>query len=499
MGATPPSLLQRFRRSFAAKLVVLLIIFAVVPALVYGLLMRADGERNALVLRVVQEEGRLIAEAVFPYLDAFTPATSERLTEMLPRLASEGTAVKVLFRPEGEPNPSAFFFVASTPQLEREQLEEERREIIDTGLLTRFRESCGSGGSLAVRYVTAAGAPQVLTHIRSHLAENGCWVVLTARAPNEYLASSLEENYWKTTTIQIAAAIYLVMAVLVFSIFFDAWANLRRFRTTAREIRGGRDGGASFAARNRVPELDSVAEEFDDLVATLRRSERLIRQAAEENAHAFKAPLAVISQALEPIRNALPLDDRRAERSLRLIEQSVERLDALISAARKIEEATAEIMDRPLVTLDLTQLLGNLTLAFAPLAEERGVDLKLELAPGLRVTGNPELIETAVENLLENALDFTPRGAQLLLSARPDQRDAVIEVADEGPGVPREDLERIFERYVSIRSGESAGSANFGIGLWIVRRNLEAMGGSVSAKRRPEGGLTVEMRLPLVT
>ena len=497
MAAGQPSAFARVRRAFATKLVAMLIIFAVVPALVYGLLLRADGERNALVLRLVQEEGRLIAEAVFPYLDRFSPETSQRLADLLPRLASEGTAVKVLFRPQEENNPSSFFFVASEPPVAGPALEGERREIVERGLLGRFRESCGSGEPLAQRFVTAAGETQVLTHIRSHLAENGCWVVLTARESGESLIASLEASYWKTPAIKIAAVIYFLMAFLVLSIFFDAWANLRRFRQTARAIRGGADGEASFAARNRVPELASVAEEIDELVAALRRSEKLIRQAAEENAHAFKAPLAVISQSLEPIRRALGEGEGRGQRSVRLIEQSVERLDALITAARKIEEATAEIMDRPLEPLDLTRLLGNLALAVAPVAEERGVNLKLDLTPGLKVMGDAELLETAVENLLENAIDFSPHGGQIILSADKAGGWTEVSVSDEGPGVEGEDLERIFERYVTSRPGGSQpGGANFGIGLWIVRRNLEAMGGSVVARRHPSGGLQVVMRLP---
>jgi two-component system sensor histidine kinase ChvG len=496
MAKEAPGLLARARRSFAGKLFVLLIIFALVPALVYGLLKRADVQRNVLVLRLVQEEGRLIAESVFPYLDAFSPETSEALSELLPRLAAPGTIVKVLFRPNDAENPSAFFFVASQPPVTGPALDRERREIVEAGLLARFRESCGSATSLASRYVDASGTPQILTHLRSRLAENGCWVVLTARSPNESLTGLLEESYWRTPAIQIAAVIYLFMAILVLSLFFDAWANLRRFRSTARMIRAGREGDATFAARNRVPELASVASEIDELVATLRRSEKLIRQAAEENAHAFKAPLAVISQSVEPIRRSLPHGDGRATRSLGLIEQSVERLDALITAARKIEEATAEIMDRPAAPIDLNQLLGNLALAFVPLAEERGSSLKLELESGLVAVADAELLETAVENLLENSLDFAPQGSKVLLSAQADKRWVEIAVKDEGPGVLDEDLERIFERYVTSRPEGNPGQSNFGIGLWIVRRNIEAMGGIVFARNREYGGLEIVMRLP---
>lgn len=488
------------RRSFASKMIVALVIFATVPLLIFSLLRSVDDERNALLLQSVQDKGRLIAEALFPLLTDFSPKKAEQINALLPRLAAESAKIKLLFRPAPKSdNPDAgFFLVAMHPPVAGTAFEEERAEIIGTGLLAEFARSCGGEQSLAVRYVNAAGGDEVLTFVRSRLVENGCWVVLTSQAPNQILDASIEESYWGRTEIKLALAIYLLMAVIILITLADVWRNLHRFRRTARAIRAGRGQNLSFTERNQIPELQSVVQEFDELVAALRRSEELIRQAAEENAHAFKGPLAVISQANERVRRAMAEDNENGQRAIRLIEQSVERLDSLISAARKIEEATAEIMDRSLQPIDVTPLLVNLADDFREVLSARGIRLETSIASSLSIQANSDLLEASLENLIENAGDFASEGGRVLISAKAVGDEAVIAVIDDGPGVPPDDLERIFERYFSHREERRSAHGNFGIGLWVVRRNVEVMGGQVIAKNRPEGGLEIELRLPLI-
>ena len=117
-----------------------------------------------------------------------------------------------------------------------------------------------------------------------------------------------------------------------------------------------------------------------------------------------------------------------------------------------------------------------------------------------------DLLETVLENIIDNAIEISPKGSKIIVELRAVQGRAELSVLDRGPGVPPGELSRIFERYVSLRSvpvpaetGEngSESSPHMGIGLWIVRRNLQAIGGSVSAENRSDGGLAVVMRFPL--
>src|SRR6202035_4383235 len=118
------------------------------------------------------------------------------------------------------------------------------------------------------------------------------------------------------------------MAVVTLSTFWGVRRGLNRFAERARAIRERRPG-VSFAGENEVPELADVATEFDRMVAALDASAREIRRTAEDNAHAFKTPIAVIRQSLEPLRRALPTENQRVQRAIDSIDRSLDRLDRL--------------------------------------------------------------------------------------------------------------------------------------------------------------------------
>ena len=139
-------------------------------------------------------------------------------------------------------------------------------------------------------------------------------------------------------------------------------------------------------------------------------------------------------------------------------------------------------------------------------AAAKGVGLESRITPRIAVPANEDLLEVVLENLIENALSVSGRGGQisvalerrLAVAGDAGSGLAVLRVMDRGPGVPEQFLDRIFERYVSLRDGgESVEGDHAGIGLWIVRRNLAAIGGKISAQNRPGGGLQVTVEIPL--
>src|ERR1700738_2609429 len=108
------------------------------------------------------------------------------------------------------------------------------------------------------------------------------------------------------------------------------------------------------------PGLADVAAEFDRMVDALHRSAADIRRTAEDNAHAFKTPIAVIRQSVEPLRRALPEGNQRAQRAIGILEHSLDRLDGLVASARSLDEATADLISEPRVPVDLGGVIGGL-------------------------------------------------------------------------------------------------------------------------------------------
>ncbi|WP_366554324.1 sensor histidine kinase [Aquibaculum sediminis] len=498
----------RIWRSLGAKFFVILVIFVAVPVVLYGPFRLADKERNTLLLQSVQQQGWLIGHSLKPYLERFQGTDAAVLQETIADLGQQGVKVRLLLRPLEAAGSSSFFLVASTDQLGTDEMEQELEQLIETDVLVTLEETCQGQQPLATRYVSPDGEEEVLTSITPVNGPRGCWAVVTAHPTSDLLSATLGQPYWQLPEVRLAAAIYLLMAVVVILLFLGFWVSLRRFAGLAERIRARSVvDGASFAKLNRMPELAGVAEEFDRMVATLEDSSREIRYAAEENAHALKAPLAVISQSVELLRRAVSPEHERGQRALHLVEQSVARLDGLVAAARRMEETVAELMNPPRERIDLSALLGQLIAPYAIGAPGNAtVRVVSHLEPGVEILASDELVETVVENLLDNAVSFSPPGGEVRITLVREGNKAVLSVEDRGPGVVDDDVERIFERNYTKRPRSASDGElghpggiklpNFGIGLWVVRRNIEAIGGSVRAANREGGGLRVRAEMP---
>lgn len=482
-------------RSVGGKLLLVLLIFVAVPVLVAQQFHSAEQQRKAILLEALQEQGRLVALSVLPLLESYRPQALPELNRQVARMGSARMRLKVLFQPTGAAD-GGFFFVAVAPQEGAPYLDRDLQELIDTGVLDDVGPACSETRQLAVRYRNPAGEAELMTSASPVRTPAGCWIVITSQTAGDSVGSAILRPFWQEPEMRVAMAIYLAMAVLILLLLFGLWGSLRRFAQRAREVRAGVGGDTPFAATNRIPELASVAAEFDRLVAAMRDSARALRNAAEENAHAFKTPLATIAQAVEPLRRTIAAEDTRAQRALEVIERSVARLDSLVTAARRMDETIAELMNPPRHRVDLSRLIEHMMRTYAKQPDAAQPQVRTALEPGLFVHASEDLLETVIENLLENAFSFSPARTAIEVTLKRRRSQAVVTVEDRGPGVQPENLDRIFDRYFTVRPNAGNGG-NQGLGLWVVRRNVEAAGGTVKAVNRPGGGLSVEVTLPL--
>ncbi|AWK89186.1 sensor histidine kinase [Azospirillum thermophilum] len=503
-------------RSLASRLALLSIVFLTVPVLLYDQFRRADEATQVLLLQGAQRQGELIARALEPDLATADRSALPGLGKELARFADGRTRLKLLVRPRNMTGGEGFFYVASAPAVPNDVLDAERRQLLEQGVLSRLGGSCAGNAPLALRVPRASsdedeGGEELVTSVTPINTAFGCWALITSHTTAGYLESALGRPYWRTPAVQAAAMVYVGMAALVLAVLAGVWRNLRRFGELAREIVGGDgdgDGNRSFAKRNTVPELAGVAEDFDRLVDTLRESARAMRRAAEDNAHAFKTPIAVIRQAVEPLRRSLPPDNTRSQRALTMIEKSVDKLDGLVSSTRRMDEAAADLLAPPRRKVDLSRLVERMASGYTGLLAERQLHMRSRIESGLVVRASEDILETIIENVVENAVSFSPRDGAVSVRLARNGPWAELTVEDEGPGVDPANLPRIFERYFSQRepgrgipeeeaAAQQAGATHFGIGLWIVRRNIEAFGGRVRADNRPTGGFRMTVALPV--
>lgn len=245
------------------------------------------------------------------------------------------------------------------------------------------------------------------------------------------------------------------------------------------------------------PELGRT--EIADLGLALRRMQEALegRQYAEEYVqtltHELKSPLSAIRGAAELLEEGmLPQQQARfianirqeAERIARIVERMLEL--ARLENRREIPE---------MEPVELGAMVRTVAESAEPRLAAKKVHLEIAAPDRLTVAGNAFLLHQAVENLVQNAIDFSPRGGTVRVAVVPERDRVTISVTDEGPGIPAYALDRIFERFYSLGRPDS-GRKSTGLGLNLVREVAASHGGTIRVANRPEGGALAELSLP---
>jgi signal transduction histidine kinase len=146
--------------------------------------------------------------------------------------------------------------------------------------------------------------------------------------------------------------------------------------------------------------------------------------------------------------------------------------------------------------LDARTLLTDVAREWGSRAETRAASLVVENGEGIVLVADRRLLRQALAHLLDNALKYGPRGGEVRLSARPVPRGAELAVSDQGPGIPPEDLPRVFERFYRVEKGRSREAGGTGLGLAIVKHVAEAHGGRAWVDSRPGKGAVFRIFVP---
>lgn len=264
----------------------------------------------------------------------------------------------------------------------------------------------------------------------------------------------------------------------------------------AAERGGGAAGGPLNPERIAIPDLSGRRDEVGHLSTALRRMTQAlysridaIETFAADVSHEIKNPLTSLRSAVETLR--LAKDDAQRAKLLAVIEHDVRRLDRLVTDISNASRLDAELVREQRESFDLSKMLETIASAADCQGVRRAVRVIAEGVSTPRLLRGLEArLAQVFHNLLDNALSFSPDNAQIRLSASSaacDGRPAVlVQVVDEGPGVPEENLASIFERFYSERpQGEEFGRHS-GLGLSICRQIVEAHGGRIWAENRTD-------------
>ncbi|MBA4137868.1 MAG: two-component sensor histidine kinase [Opitutus sp.] len=330
---------------------------------------------------------------------------------------------------------------------------------------------------------------------RVHLSsfQAGPWRVLIGSSLGA--SERLLQDYVRIS-LGLVAGVALLSFGLGYAFSRDTLKPIRAIETTARRIRADNLG-------ERIPvggrdELASLARLLNETLDRLQASFEQVRRFSADASHELKTPLALVRLNAEKLRPRLAHDAEALaalEDMLEEVTQLNQVIDRLLFIA-KSESGALALAKRPLL---LAPWLESFAEDAQALAEDRGAKFRLEENRSGEVSADADLLRQLLLNLVTNAVAVSPAGGTVVLASRAEGGRWIFAVTDEGPGLPPEQLARVFERFVRFhRSGaEPPPERGTGLGLAICKAIAELHGGTIRAENRMDArGLRVVVELP---
>jgi two-component system sensor histidine kinase CpxA len=285
-----------------------------------------------------------------------------------------------------------------------------------------------------------------------------------------------------------------VLAAFATALLFARYLSspIVRLQRTSRALAAGTlDARVGAPFNRRKDEVGTLARDFDTMAeriqALIEDKETLLRDVS----HELRSPLARIGVALALAQRKV---GDPAQADLLRIEQEADKLDQLVGQVMELARLrTRQPTEHEPVELDglIGEVIENARF------EHPTATVAFEAGEARCVLGDPAALRSAIENVLRNALAYSADEPDVQVTVHKRDQSVEITIADRGPGVPNEDLERIFEPFYRADHSRDHRQGGQGIGLAITARVVELHGGRVTARNRPTGGLEVLLELPL--
>ncbi len=270
---------------------------------------------------------------------------------------------------------------------------------------------------------------------------------------------------------------------------------VERLQASARALANGNlDARVGDEFSSRKDELSVLAHDFDQMADRLRNlidsKEVLLRDVS----HELRTPLARLRLALGLARR----EGANLEREHDRIEREAERLDELIGEILRLGRLNSSQQDLHQEEIDYAGLVAEIVEDARIEAAAQNKQVTFDFAGELKLQGDAELLRSAIENVVRNALRYTEENTAVEVALEVTRQQAVLTIRDHGPGVPEAELTRLFEPFYRVtQQARERDTGGYGLGLAITSRVMSVHHGSVSAQNAAEGGLIVTLTVPV--
>ena len=302
----------------------------------------------------------------------------------------------------------------------------------------------------------------------------------------------VREQLAASAALRTVLPFILLLPLLALVVWFLIGRGLRPLNAVANAVKARTPSALEPLPVERLPdEVQPLVLALNDLLGRLAQALESQRQFVADAAHELRTPLTALRLQTQLAERAHSEDERRAanavvsgglQRATRVVEQ-------LLTLARQEPEAGP----RALSKIDLLELARNTVADHALVAEAKSIDLGIARGESAAAEGEAESLRILLANLVDNAIRYTPAGGRVDMSIYTHHQWAVIEVIDNGPGIPPEERTRVFDRFYRREASDESGT---GLGLAIVKRIVERHGGRITLSDAAGHGLCVRVELP---
>jgi two-component system sensor histidine kinase GlrK len=308
----------------------------------------------------------------------------------------------------------------------------------------------------------------------------------------------LAESGAKANKIAIVMAVGFILSGIITSIFITRSITrpLSFMRKKTREVaKGDFEGNLELSS---PPEIEDLAHDFNLMCNKLKEMEKLKSDFFSLMAHELRTPVASIKEGTDLLLKGIGEEFKEKRNTvLTIIAEESNRLIDLVNSLLDLSKMEAGMMALNLETSDLKPLINRAISGIEPLAMTKNVSLKVKMPQDLPyVRMDAERILQALRNLIGNAVKFTPGGGQVTVFVRAVEKGVSVWVEDTGPGIPREDLDSIFDKFRQATISSYSKIKGTGLGLAIVKHIINAHGGKVWVESQPGRGSIFIFLLP---
>jgi len=243
-------------------------------------------------------------------------------------------------------------------------------------------------------------------------------------------------------------------------------------------------------------ELGLLAHAFNELLARLSVASKMQRQFMADASHELRTPASVIQTATEVTLDRSTREEWEYREALTMISEQGNRMNRMIEDMLLLARADGGGFEFVARRLYVDELVGECVRAASVMAQAKDIRLTCRVQPDVAIDAHEALLTQLITNLLDNAIRYTPAGGAVDIAVTAGDSSVWLAVSDTGPGIPPDDRERVFERFVRLDPARSP-TSGAGLGLSIARWIVERHHGTVTIEPRPSGGSTFIVCLPL--